>query len=139
MTLAIKKAIDLKLELVETMQDIGRCYLHCGYGGNFYHWIMDTAEPYNSFGNGSAMRVSYIADYFKSLEDVQKWAKMTAEVSHNHPEGIKGAVVTATCIWMAKNGKSKKDIYEYVLKEYPSSQYKYSIEMDMDYLRNNYR
>lgn len=139
MTLAIKKAFDQGLDLVKTMQQVGRHYPDCGYGGTFFHWIMEKASPYNSWGNGSAMRVSYAADFFEDLEDVQEWAKKTAEVSHNHPEGIKGAVVTATCIWMAKNGKTKQEIYDYVLEEYPSDQYKFSIEKDMDYLRKNYK
>lgn len=138
MTLAVKMALDKKLDLVTTMQKLGRLYPDCGFGGNFYYWIMDQAKPYNSWGNGSAMRVSYVADYFKNLSDVKEWAKKTAEVSHNHPEGIKGAVVTATCIWMAKNGKSKQDIYDYVLQEYPADKYKFSIDKDMAFLRKNY-
>ncbi len=140
MMLAIKKALDEKLDLTETMVEIGRHYPDCGFGGNFYSWIMnDDHRPYNSWGNGSAMRVAYVADYFNSLLDVQEWAAKTAEVSHNHPEGIKGAVVTATCIWMAKNGRSKQDIYDYVLDEYPADQYPYSIDHDLKYLRKHYK
>ena len=66
-------------------------------------------------------------------------AKKTAEVSHNHPEGIKGAVVTATCVWMAKHGKSKKDIYNYVLAEYPTEKYQYSIEHSLSEIRPTYK
>lgn len=140
MMLAIQKALDEKLDLTETMVEIGRHYPDCGFGGNFYSWIMnDDHRPYNSWGNGSAMRVAYVADYFNSLLDVQEWAAKTAEVSHNHPEGIKGAVVTATCIWMAKNGRSKQDIYDYVLDEYPADQYPYSIDHDLKYLRKHYK
>lgn len=125
--------------LTENMVDVGRHYPNCGFGGKFYHWIFtDNHKPYNSWGNGSAMRVAYVADFFTELNDVQDWARKTALVSHDHPEGIKGAVVTATCIWMAKNGKSKQDIYDYVLEQYSADQYPYSIDKDMDYLRRNY-
>lgn len=140
MMLAIKKALDGKLDLVDTMVEIGRKYPYCGFGGNFYRWIMtDDHRPYNSWGNGSAMRVTYVADYFTELKDVQDWAKKTAEVSHNHPEGIKGAVVTATCVWMAKNGKSKQDIYDYVLEQYPAEDYEYSIAYSLDEIRPRYK
>lgn len=84
------------------------------------------------------MRVSYVADYFDKLEDVQEAAKQSAAVSHDHPEGIKGAVVTATCIWMAKHGRSKQDIYDYVLEQYPEDQYEYNIARDLDSYRKNY-
>lgn len=125
--------------LTENMVEIGRHYPNCGFGGKFYNWIFTgNHKPYNSWGNGSAMRVAYVADFFTELEDVQDWARKTALVSHDHPEGIKGAVVTATCIWMAKNGKSKQDIYDYVLEQYPADQYPYSIDKDMEYLRRNY-
>ena len=125
--------------LTGNMVEVGRHYPDCGFGGNFYNWIFtDNHEPYNSWGNGSAMRVAYVADFFTELKDVQDWARKTALVSHNHPEGIKGAVVTATCIWMAKNGKLKQDIYDYVLEQYPANQYPFSIDKDMDYLRRNY-
>lgn len=66
-------------------------------------------------------------------------ARHTVAVSHIHPNGIKGAVVTATCIWMARHGKSKQEIHDYVLKQYPSDKYAYRIDKDMNYLRDNYR
>lgn len=140
MMLAIKKALDENLPLVDTMVEIGRKYPYCGFGGNFYRWIMtDDHRPYNSWGNGSAMRVTYVADFFVDLKDVQDWAKKTAEISHNHPEGIKGAVVTATCVWMAKNGKSKQEIYDYVLEQYPAEGYEYSIAYSLDEIRPRYK
>jgi ADP-ribosylglycohydrolase len=70
---------------------------------------------------------------------MQEMAKKTAEVSHNHPEGIKGAVVTATCIWMAKHGKSKQEIYDYVLEQYPKDEYEYSIGYSLDEMRPRYK
>ena len=103
MSLAIKKALDNNLDLVDTMVDVGRRYPFCGYGGRFFDWInSDDHSPYNSWGNGSAMRVAYVGEFYEDHEEMQKMAAKSAEVSHDHPEGIKGAVVTATCIWMAK-------------------------------------
>lgn len=140
MALAIKKALDEDLDLVETMVDVGRCYPFCGYGGRFYYWIHeDNHAPYNSWGNGSAMRVAYVGEFYDDYEMMQEMAAKTAKVSHDHPEGIKGAVVTATCIWMARHGKSKEEIYDYVLKEYPAERYPFSIDKDMEYLRKHYK
>jgi ADP-ribosylglycohydrolase len=140
MALAIKKALDQNLDLTETMVDVGRRYPFCGYGGRFYYWIHeDEHSPYNSWGNGSAMRVAYVGEFYDDYEQMQKMAAETAAVSHNHPEGIKGAVVTATCIWMAKHGKSKQEIYDYVLQEYPAEQYPFSIDKDLEYLRRHYK
>ncbi len=140
MTLALKKAIDENLDYADTMREIGRHYPNCGYGGHFISWLADdNAKPYQSYGNGSAMRVSYVADFYDSLEDVKTFAKKTAAVSHDHPEGIKGAVVTAVCIWMAKHGKTKDDIYNYVLEQYPPRDYQFSIDKSVEYLEKHYR
>lgn len=146
MSLAIKKAIvdsDGRLEydkLVDTMVSLGRKYPYCGYGGRFYNWINgEKHEPYNSWGNGSAMRVSFVGEYYDDYDEMQKMAEATAVVSHNHPEGIKGAVVTATCIWMAKHGKSKQEIYDYVLEQYPKADYEYSIGYSLDEMRPRYK
>lgn len=140
MSLAIKKAIDNNLDYVKTMQEVGRHYPNCGYGRNFYKWLFcDNARPYRSYGNGSAMRVSYVADFYDSLEEVKRVARATAEVSHDHSEGIKGAVVTAVCIWMAKHGKSKDAIYSYVLKQYPPNKYEFSIDKSVSYLEKYYK
>lgn len=139
MTLALKKAIDENLDYAKTMREIGRYYPNCGYGGSFIGWLMDDhAKPYQSYGNGSAMRVSYVADFYDSLEDVMAFAKKTAEVSHDHPEGVKGAVVTAVCIWMAKHGKTKDEIYDYVLEQYPPQDYPFSIDKSVEYLEDHY-
>lgn len=93
--------------------------------------------PYNSFGNGSAMRVSYLAEHFEDEIELRKAARKSALISHNHPEGVKGAVVTAMCIWMAKHGSTKEEIYEYMLKEYSEKDYKFS-NKPLEYLRQNY-
>lgn len=140
MGLAIKKAIVNNLDLVETMVSLGRKYPDCGYGGRFADWILgNNHKPYNSYGNGSAMRVSFVGEFYEDYEQMQQMAAETAKVSHNHQEGIKGAVVTATCIWLAKHGKDKKEIYDYVLEQYPSEKYNYSIDKDLNYLRKNYK
>ena len=140
MSLAVKYAIDNKIPFGDAMRRIGQKYQFCGYGGKFYSWMFSlNPRPYNSFGNGSAMRVSYVADHYNDLKDVQKVAKETALPTHNHPEGIRGAVVTATCIWMAKNGKGKQEIYDYVLFEYPEDKYKYSISRSIEELVPAYK
>lgn len=139
MTLAIKKAVTEGLDLTRTMQKLGRYYPNSGYGGKFYRWVFSRyPKPYNSFGNGSAMRVSFVGEYYEDLNDVVQAAEKTAIVSHNHPEGIKGAVVTAVCIWMAKHGKTKQDIYDYVLEKYPAKEYDFSIDKDVEYLEKHY-
>ncbi len=140
MTLAIKKAILEGKPVVKTMVEVGRKYPHCGYGGNFYNWINGPIqEPYNSWGNGSAMRTSYIGEAFDDYDEMQRAAAEVAAVSHNHPEGIKGAVVTSTCIWMAKHDKSKQEIFDYVLEQYPVSDYEYSIGYSLDEIRPRYK
>ncbi len=140
MLLAIKKALVENSDLVDTMVSVGRRHPFCGYGGNFYYWITGTEhKPYNSWGNGSAMRVAFVGDYYEDYDEMQKMAAKTAAVSHNHPEGIKGAVVTATCIWMARHGKSRQEIYDYVLAEYPAEDYEYSIACSLDEIRPRYK
>lgn len=139
MTLAIKKALVDDLDMVDTMVDVGRHYPNSGYGGRFYHWVnSNDHSPYNSWGNGSAMRVSFVGEFFDDYDVMQDMAKRSAEVSHNHPEGIKGAVVTATCIWMARHGKTKDEIYDYVLSKYPTDEYEYSIGYSLDEIRPRY-
>ena len=140
MTLAIKKAILEGRDLTETMVMVGRRYPDCGYGGSFRNWINGNDHtPYRSYGNGSAMRVAFVGEYFDDYNEMQWKAKATAAVSHNHPEGIKGAVVTATCIFMARHGKSKQEIYDYVLSEYPPESYEYSVAYSLEELRPRYK
>ena len=144
MTVAVAKALmsfdditqenaeEFKECLVDAMHEIGRKYPDCGYGGHFYFWIMkNKREPYNSFGNGSAMRVSPVAWYAKTLEQAELVAKLTAEVTHNHPEGIKGAVVTAGASFLAGNGATMDEIKKYVSKYY-------SIDFTLDEIRPTY-
>ncbi|MBQ6799516.1 MAG: DUF1810 family protein [Bacteroidaceae bacterium] len=105
--------------LLGIMQDYGNRYPMAGYGGMFYNWLKSRdPKPYNSWGNGSAMRISPVGWAFDTLEETLEAAKLSAEVTHNHPEGIKGAQATAACIWMARKGKSKQEIKEYVEREF---------------------
>ena len=102
-------------QLVRIMLDMCWKYPDRGYGGRFAQWIHDgDPQPYNSFGNGSAMRVSPIGYYATSLEEALELAKISAEVTHNHPEGIKGAQATAAAIFLARQGKSKQEIRDYI-------------------------
>ena len=110
---------DFKENLITVMHEIGVKYPDCGYGGHFLVWILrNKREPYNSFGNGSAMRVSAVGWYAKTLEEAELIAKATAEVSHNHPEGIKGAVATAGVVFLARTGATMDELKEYIAKYY---------------------
>ena len=117
------------------MQDYGNRHPHAGYGGMFRNWLReDEPKPYNSFGNGSAMRVSPVGWAFDTLEETLEAAKQSAEITHNHPEGIKGAQATASCIFMARTGKSKQEI-----KEYVESTFGYDLNRTCDEIRPNYQ
>ena len=97
--------------LVRKMQSYGKLYPDAGYGGKFRRWLKSPyPKPYNSYGNGSAMRVSPVAWAASTLEDAERLAAATAEVTHNHPEGMKGAQATAACIMLARLGASNADI-----------------------------
>ena len=111
-----------KKELVKALHRYGKKYPFAGYGGKFAAWLMtgDT-KPYGSFGNGSAMRVSPVAWYASSLEEALLLAKASAEVTHDHPEGIKGAQVTAGAAYLARTGADMAEIKEFVCKYYDMS------------------
>ena len=129
MTLAVCEALlkvgqdatvkEIEDAVISSMQSWGRRYPQAGYGGYFRRWLTAChPEPYNSFGNGSAMRVSAAGWLYDSLEKTRTVAKATANVTHNHPEGIKGAEATASAIFMARNGSSKEEIKKYIEKEF---------------------
>lgn len=106
-----------------------------GYGARFQSWVSaSNSEPYNSWGNGSAMRVSPVAYVHQDLDNVLKIAKQTAAVTHNHPEGIKGAQATAAAIFLARQGKSKAAI-----KQYVETQFGYNLSRSLDTIRPSYR
>ena len=112
-----------------------RRYPYAGYGKNFVNWAQSRSnEPYNSWGNGSAMRVSPVALAFNDLDTVLQEAKRTAEVTHNHPEGIKGAQATAAAIFRARTGHDKTAI-----KSYIQTTFGYDLEQTLDQIRPTYR
>lgn len=110
-TIAIADALINKKPFDKALRYWCRKYPHAGYGFRFKRWMKyDDSEPYNSWGNGSAMRVSSIGAYADSLDEVMELSKQSAEVTHNHPEGVKGAQSTAVAIFLALHGKTKDDI-----------------------------
>ena len=120
---------------VERFLFYGRRYRNAGFGHGFYMWLMDEEQkPYNSWGNGSAMRVSPVGWAFDTLEETLEAAKQSAEITHNHPEGIKGAQATAACIYLARTGKSK----EYI-KEYVETTFGYNLSRTCDEIRPVYQ
>ena len=114
-----KNLDSFKENLIKEMQGLGLSHLNAGYGGNFIYWLFNPI-PYNSFGNGSAMRVSPVAWVAETLEETLTLAKISAEVSHNHHEGIKGAQAVAAAIFLLRQGKSKEEIKKYI-KEFDVS------------------
>ena len=120
--------------IIDSMHKWGHRYPDAGYGGRFYYWLRDNSrEPYNSFGNGSAMRVAAAGWLFDDLDTTRKVARWTSEVTHNHPEGVKGAEATATAIYMARTGSSKKEIKNYIINEF-----EYDLSRTCDEIRPNY-
>lgn len=141
MTIAVARALirtkktncNFKSVLVEEMQALGNEYPDAGYGGRFFFWLGDDfPEPYNSFGNGSAMRVSPCGLIAQSLEEALSLAEESAEVTHNHPEGIKGAQAVAAAIYLAKTKKSKAEISQYIREKF------YPLEETLDEIRPDY-
>ncbi len=140
MTLAAKWAVQHGVSFAESYRMLGRKYPHAGYGGMFNAWLKsDNMEEYYSFGNGSAMRCSYIGEHFQTEQEVTEWAAKSAECTHDHPEGIKGAVVTAMCIYMARTGASKEEILAYAVKNYPKDSYEYSADYELSQYRDRYK
>lgn len=126
---------EIKKVIVRSMQKFGKMYPYAGYGGMFRRWLKwDEPQPYGSFGNGSAMRVSSVAWLFRDLETVRHMARLSAAVSHNHPEGIKGAEATASAIFLARTGKSKAEI-----KAYIEENFGYDLSRTCDEIRPHYR
>lgn len=146
MTIAIGKALvdyhckkfdDLSEAAIHNMVEIGKCYPGCGFGGRFFNWIFGSEhKPYNSFGNGAAMRVSGIVGCDVTLEEALNLTKKVTEISHNHPEGMKGACATVELAWMAKNGASKSEIKK-VAKSYYDRDF--LGEFKCDNIRKTYR
>ncbi len=115
LTVAVADWISGGGDLVDCFHDYFAAYPQAGFGMSFTRWAgYRQREPYNSWGNGSAMRVSPVAFAFDSLETVLSKAKETAEVTHNHEEGIRGAQATAAAIFLARDGKDKGELKQYV-------------------------
>lgn len=120
---------------VKNLQAYGRKYPNAGYGGMFHQWIFDDEpKPYNSFGNGSAMRVSPVSFYFNDLNTVLQEAEKSAAVTHNHPEGIKGAQAVAAAVFLARTGHSKDQV-----KAYVEETFGYNLDRKLEDLRPAYR
>ena len=134
LTVAVADCLLNKKDYVKTYRDYARRYPHCGFGGGFAAWATSPdPKPYNSSGNGSAMRVSPVGFFYDSIKEVLREAKASAEVTHNHPEGIKGAQATAAAVFMARTGSSKPEIKDYVTK-----QFGYNLDRRLDDIRETY-
>ncbi len=146
MTIAVGEALlkagkeaaaeEIRRAVTVSMRTWGHKYPNAGYGGRFYDWLFYQRhpKPYGSYGNGSAMRVSAAGWLYDTLERTCEVARATAEVTHNHPEGIKGAECTAAVIFLARTRHSKEEIREYVIREY-----QYDLSETLDQLRRRHR
>lgn len=143
MTIAVAEAFldapldeaHLRQRLIQSMRKWAYRYPYAGYGLRFGDWLdSPDPQPYNSFGNGSAMRVSSVAWLYNDLDTVRRMAGLSADVTHNHPEGIKGAEATASAIFLARTGHSKAQI-----KAYMETEFHYDLSRTCDEIRPNYR
>ena len=131
----IPEMTDFAETVIDSMHELGHAYPKAGYGSKFVVWLAKRLrEPYGSFGNGSAMRVSPIAWAFDDLETVEVFAGISAMVSHNHPEGIKGAQAVASAIFLALAKNSKDQIRDYI-----SEKYGYDLSRSLDEIRPSYK
>ena len=138
MTLAIAKWLcedkTSKDVLIKNLKYFGKRYPNAGYGGRFYHWLkQESPEPYGSWANGSAMRVSPCAWVAGSLEEAQELAKTSAVVTHNHADGVIGALATSDAIYLARVGASKDEIRDHV-----ELRYDYNLSQSLDEIRPSY-
>jgi len=126
---AIRKAV------VSRMRQVGRAYPYAGYGGRFREWLVSKdPKPYHSYGNGSAMRVAPVGWLYDTMKDTLKAAQLTAEVTHDHPEGIRGAQAVAAAMFLARTGSSKDEIKEYVERTFG-----YDLSRTLAEIRPEYR
>jgi len=143
MTIAVAEALldsrflddtAIKEALIKSMRKWGKKYPNAGYGRKFYRWLREKdPQPYGSYGNGSAMRVSAAGWLLDTLEDTRQIARLTAEVTHNHPEGIKGAEAVSGAIFLARTGHSKEEIRDYIVREFG-----YDLSRSCDQIRPGY-
>lgn len=134
LTIAVADCIINKKDYAKTLQDYALKYPKKKYGARFMQWMFyENPQPYNSFGNGSAMRVSAIGFYYDNLEKVLTEAEKSSAITHNHSEGIKGAKAVAAAIFLAKIGKSKEEI-----KQFISNTFHYDLDRNLDAIRTHY-
>ena len=141
MTIAVMNALlesqdrpeNLRENTIKSMKEIGRRYPYCGYGGRFCDWLFsDSSKPYNSYGNGAAMRVSPVAYFARDMEDVAELSYEVTAVTHNNIEGIRGAEATASCVWAALHNWNKEEIRDLAEKYY-------TLDFTLDKIRPTYR
>lgn len=134
LTIAVAEAILTDGDYRRSVWELGRRYPHAGYGGDFRRWLSSSSpEPYNSWGNGSAMRVSPVGWAFNSVDEVLSEAARSAEISHNHPEGIKGAQATALAVFLARTTRDKE-----LIKEEIADRFGYDLNRTVDSIRPSY-
>jgi ADP-ribosylglycohydrolase len=135
LSVAVAHSILCGSDFASSLKYFGRKYPHAGYGLSFFRWLhSENIQPYNSWGNGSAMRVSPVGFAFNTIEDVLRESKRSAEVTHNHPEGIKGAQATALAIFLARSGMQKTEIRTEI-----SRRFGYNLDRTLDEIRPGYR
>jgi ADP-ribosyl-[dinitrogen reductase] hydrolase len=134
LTVAVANAILTHTDYRTSIKSFARQYPNLPYGGSFWHWIWDpNSIPYNSYGNGSAMRVSPVGFAFESIEEVMAQARRSAELSHNHPEGIKGAQATALAVFLARKNEDKTTIRKQI-----ETRFAYNLGCSVDDIRAGY-
>jgi ADP-ribosylglycohydrolase len=134
LTVAVAEAILSGTPYVDCIRRIGRRYPHAGYGGSFIRWLYaKDFKPYNSWGNGSAMRVSPVGFAFSTEDEVLRQARKTAEITHNHPEGIKGAEATALAVFLARTVRDKE-----IVRDRLKILFGYDLDRTVDDIRPSY-
>ena len=135
MTVASAYAILHRQPYKDAYLRFGRQYPNAGYGESFHRWLFAAAPaPYNSWGNGSAMRVAPVGFAFDTVDDVLREAERSAAVTHDHPEGIKGAQATALAVFMGRSGATKEDIREELIRRFG-----YDLRRTIEQIRPTYR
>jgi ADP-ribosylglycohydrolase len=135
LTFAVADALVHGRDMADTLRQYSRKWPDRGYGGNYSRWFrMDDAEPYNSFGNGSAMRVSSAGVLARNLDEALAMAEKSARVTHDHPEGIKGAQAVAAGVFLSLRGDSRDSI-----KKYIEDTFNYDLDRTLDEIRPGYR
>ncbi len=142
MSLAVAKAIvacdgdyaELSQVAVSCMQELGQAYPNAGYGGSFYEWLWESdPQPYHSYGNGAAMRVGPCGFAAQSLEEARELSRKVTQVSHDHPEGLKGAQALTDAVYLARTGATRQDLRAHVCEHY------YDIDFTIDQIRPTYQ